>query len=107
MMHKKKLLVRLHLSLLILLLCSAIFSITDIATSTVEKANAADTNLSYISVPISSNDTLWSIAQEYYTDYYGSISNYIKEIKRCNSLTSDDIYAGNNIIVPLYIKQRV
>lgn len=56
----------------------------------------------YLSVPISNQDTLWSIAEEYYTEEFGSVKNYIKEIKECNSLSSDAIYAGNHIIIPVY-----
>ena len=58
--------------------------------------------LSFKSVSVTTKDTLWSIAKENYTEEYGSIQNYIKEIKRCNSLTSDDIYAGSFLLVPVY-----
>ncbi|MCI9077856.1 MAG: LysM peptidoglycan-binding domain-containing protein [Lachnospiraceae bacterium] len=58
-------------------------------------------NVSYISVSITADDTLWSIAGRYYSDEFGTIKDYVKEIKRCNSLKSDNIYAGRNIIVPV------
>lgn len=58
-------------------------------------------NISYISVPITTNDTLWSIADKYYSDEFGTIRDYVKEIKRCNSLKSDNIYAGRYIVVPV------
>ena len=58
-------------------------------------------NISYISVPITTNDTLWSIADKYYSDEFGTIKDYVKEIKRCNSLKSDNIYAGRYIVVPV------
>lgn len=61
-----------------------------------------ESSICYLSVPISNQDTLWSIAEEYYTEEFGSVKNYIKEIKECNSLSSDAIYAGNHIIVPVY-----
>lgn len=104
MKNKKKLLSIISITTLTLLLCITVFSLMNVVTASTDKSKSADTDLSYISVPISSNDTLWSIAEEYYTDDCGSITNYINEIKRCNALTSDEIYAGNNIIIPLYIR---
>ena len=104
MKNKKKLLTVINITVLAILLCINVFSLMNVVTASTDKSKAVDTNLSYISVPISSNDTLWSIAEEYYTDDCGSITNYINEIKRCNALTSDEIYAGNNIIIPLYIR---
>lgn len=68
-----------------------------------EDSTAAAKELSFKSIPITSKDTLWSIASENYTEEYGSIKNYIEEIKRCNSLTSDTINAGSSLIVPVYI----
>lgn len=59
--------------------------------------------LSFKCVSVTSKDTLWSIASEHYTEEYGSIKNYIKEIKRCNSLESDNIKAGSSLMVPVYI----
>lgn len=59
--------------------------------------------LSFKSVSITTSDTLWSIAKENYTEEYGSLKNYIKEIKRCNSLTSDRINAGSSLLVPIYV----
>lgn len=65
-------------------------------------AASADTgSISYISVPITANDTLWDIAGRYYSDEFGTIKDYVKEIKRCNSLKSDKIYAGRYIVVPV------
>lgn len=52
----------------------------------------------YTSVCIDSNDTLWSIAKEYRPDNC-DISTYISDIKAINHMTSDTIYAGQNIIV--------
>ena len=33
----------------------------------------------------------------------GSFNDFLEEIKRCNGLSSDTIYAGNHIIVPVVI----
>lgn len=62
--------------------------------------------LSFKSICVNPNDTLWSIAKENYTEEYGSLNNYIKEIKRCNSLTTDKINAGSSLLVPIYVTQN-
>ena len=55
------------------------------------------------SVYVESGDSLWSIAEEYYTPECGSMKEYIKEIKQTNSLKSDSIHAGNYLLIPYYI----
>ena len=55
----------------------------------------------YTSICIDSNDTLWSIAREHHPDNC-DISTYISDIKAINHMTSDTIYAGQNIIVYYY-----
>lgn len=62
--------------------------------------------LSFKSVCVTPADTLWSIARENYTEEYGSLQNYIKEIKRCNSLTTDNINAGSSLLVPIYVPKE-
>lgn len=57
------------------------------------------------SVQIEEGDSLWSLASEYYTVEFSSISNYITEIKRMNGLSSDTLYAGSYILIPQYISQ--
>lgn len=67
-------------------------------------AAAGDNASSYCitSVQIQAGDTLWSLAKEYYSDEFSSITNYIEEIKRMNGLSSDKLYAGNYILIPQY-----
>jgi len=54
------------------------------------------------SVKVEENDTLWSIAQEYYSYEYEDVSAYVNEIKKANNLKCDTILEGNYIIVPYY-----
>lgn len=54
------------------------------------------------SLRIEKGDTLWSIAQEYRTEEYDDINEYIDEIKASNGLFTDIIHEGNYIIVPYY-----
>lgn len=55
----------------------------------------------YTSICVDSNDTLWSIAKEHHPDNC-DISAYINDVKTINHMTSDTIYAGQNIIVYYY-----
>ncbi|MDE6566948.1 MAG: LysM peptidoglycan-binding domain-containing protein [Lachnospiraceae bacterium] len=61
-----------------------------------------ESRIRYLSVPIVAKDTLSDIALEYYSDEFGSMDQYISRIKEYNSLTSDAIYAGNYLIIPVY-----
>ncbi len=53
----------------------------------------------YTSITIESGDTLWSIAEEYMYDEYDSVEEYVNELIKINGLTSDKLYAGNNLVV--------
>lgn len=54
------------------------------------------------SVKIEKGDSLWSIAERYFSDDYNDMNTYVEEIKKSNGLTSDTIHAGCYIIVPYY-----
>lgn len=56
----------------------------------------------YKSIQLTKGDTLWSIAEEHMDEHYGSTSEYIREVKRMNSLTSDKIICGSYLIVPYF-----
>lgn len=58
--------------------------------------------LTCISLKIEENDTLWDIANQYYTDDYDNIYEYINTIMETNNMYSDVIHTGNYIIVPYY-----
>lgn len=61
-----------------------------------------DEEICYISIEIQPGDTLWSIAEEYMPDEYGSIEAYIKELKELNSLVTSDIQAEHHLLVTVY-----
>ena len=62
----------------------------------------------YKSITISNGETLWSIAKENMdAEHYASVNDYIKEVKQVNSLSSDSINYGANIIVPYYSYELV
>lgn len=54
------------------------------------------------SVEVKQGDTLWEIASAYISEEYDSINEYIQEIKATNGMASDEIHAGNYIIIPYY-----
>ena len=57
----------------------------------------------YKSITVNNHDTLWSIAEEYMdAEHYDSVNDYIAEVRRMNSLTSDTIHYGEYLIIPYY-----
>ncbi|MBR3772108.1 MAG: LysM peptidoglycan-binding domain-containing protein [Clostridium sp.] len=54
------------------------------------------------SVYIEKGDSLWTIAEKYYTEENQSIKAYINEIKTCNHLSSNVIKEGQYLIIPYY-----
>ena len=63
-------------------------------------------NKRVVSVIVEREDTLWSIASEYYTEECGSMKEYVSEIKKCNSLEGDTIYAGYPLVVPVWVSEE-
>ncbi|MCM1468464.1 MAG: LysM peptidoglycan-binding domain-containing protein [Alistipes sp.] len=53
----------------------------------------------YTSIEIKPGDSLWSIASVYCADMDMSVSDYIKEIKRLNRLSSDSITSGQYLTI--------
>ena len=56
----------------------------------------------YKSIQIHSGDTLWNIAEEYITEDYESVNDYITEVKKINKLSSDKIQNSQYLTVPYY-----
>lgn len=53
----------------------------------------------YKSITIKTGDTLWNIAEEYITDDYESIEEYISVLKDMNNLHGDKILSGDKLVV--------
>lgn len=65
-----------------------------------EKTSADDTVYKYYkSIEIQSGDTLWAIAEDTMTDEYNSVAEYVQVLKDMNNLDSDNIQAGQNLII--------
>lgn len=56
----------------------------------------------YKSITIEQGDSLWSIAEEYHTDAYEDIQDYIDELIQLNGLTSKTIHEGQHLVVAYY-----
>lgn len=57
----------------------------------------------YTNITVEKGDTLWDIASEY-MDYshYNTIYEYMQQLTKLNHLTSDQLYAGEQLIVIYY-----
>lgn len=73
------------------------------------KSNANSGFKYYTKVTVKAGESLWDIADEYIDyDVYESKNSYIAEVKRMNHLEdSDDIMAGQTLIVPYYSTEYV
>ncbi|MBO4214094.1 MAG: LysM peptidoglycan-binding domain-containing protein [Lachnospiraceae bacterium] len=66
------------------------------------RANASsDSSYIYTSVLVEKGDTLYTLADRYYKSYSGTKENFITSICNINHIDSDDITAGEYIIIPL------
>lgn len=61
----------------------------------------------YKSVVLAYGDTLWSVAEEYADVHYEDAEDYINEVMKINHLKSEDVDAGQYLIVPYYSKEFI
>ena len=54
------------------------------------------------SIEIQPGDTLWNIAETYYTEECQDLRSYIDEIKKTNNMHDDKLISGRHLIVPYY-----
>lgn len=108
--QKRRKQVRYHIMAVILSLV-LILTISLLFISFSTKANDMEHQPSYKyykSIEISKGDTLWSIANDNFDSaHYKDINEYVSEVKKLNSLTSDNIVAGNHVVVPYYASEFV
>lgn len=62
-----------------------------------------DERIYYTNITVEKGDTLWNIAEEY-MDYghYDNIYEYMEHLTKLNHMTSDNLYAGEHLIVTYY-----
>lgn len=84
---------------ILLIACVLLFGASGLSN----KVSASTHNEKYFKcIDIERDDTLWSIAEEYMTEEYASIDEYIEEVKSINALKGDILYNGATLIVPYY-----
>ncbi len=92
-----------------LILFSAIFLLAVsmfFVTSALAGEQELPTTKTITCVQIEAGDTLWSIANSYYSEECGSMEDYIQEIKKSNGLKSNTIHRGAYLIIPYYTVAR-
>lgn len=89
--------ISLVLGLMIILLLTLSFS----ALATAKHTHAAqrESYTTYESIRIEHGDTLWNIA-EHYSDARHT-NAFVKEVKALNGLTTDKIYPGAYLLIPI------
>lgn len=70
---------------------------------TVKSEQPSADNKYYTSIEIKKGDSLWSIANSYMSEEYGSITEYINELKNINSLETDLINESGYLTVAYYL----
>lgn len=93
---------RLILALLILTCLLAFLLIKTTARSAEAEHREDQAKKYYTSIVIDPGDTLWSIAEEYRTDQYASVYDYMQEIVDINHLHGDVLTSGNTLCIPYY-----
>ena len=112
MLHRQKRQQQVKRNIMTLIISAlAIISLSILLISFSAEANDMEHQPSYKyfkSVEVAKGDTLWSIAKDNIDyEYYKNTYDYVNEVKRMNSLTSDRIVAGSYIIVPYYSSEFV
>ncbi len=82
---------------------TALFLVLNFMVTTTSAAERQVRQLCYESIQIREGDSLWSIAEENYSEDYASVAAYVKDIARANGIREDsDIHAGEHLILPYY-----
>ena len=91
----------------IVLILFLVLFITSISTQASDREHMPSYKY-FRSIEISSGDTLWSIAEDNMdARYYKHTADYVAEVKRMNSLDTDQIIAGSYLIIPYYSTEFV
>ena len=91
--------------LIVAMIMVALIAVAALTTSFLFRSDVSANNeavITYKSVEIESGDSVWSIAEEYYSEPCGDIRDYVDEIKETNNIVGDKIIAGNYLCIPVY-----
>lgn len=105
---KKKSTLKFVILIVSILIVSLVFLGCNFMTSNSSKGQVdiIKGNKYYTSIVIEEGDTLWTIANHYYTDNHIEqeidLNQYVNEIKKVNQLAEDKIHIGEYLTVPYY-----
>ena len=86
-------------SLILCAACLFLCAMFTVFASDAGKASEESENIYYTSVRIQPGDTLWEIAEETMPDDCVSVQAYVETLKKMNNLGSDDLQAGQYLII--------
>lgn len=53
-------------------------------------------------VEVKAGDSVWNIAEQYYSSEFGSLNDYIEEIEDINGISAEYVQAGGTLTIPYY-----
>lgn len=98
---------RTALTAVILSVMLAVFLSASVIVKAKNSDKAQEQKLYYTNITVEKGDTLWKIAGEYMDyEHYDNIYEYMEHLTALNHLTSDNLYAGEHLIVTYYASDR-
>ena len=82
------------------LFATAVLVLMFLLSAGTAKAENISSGRVYRSVRIEADDTLWDIAEREMDSTWSEKRDYIKEVERINNINSDNISAGDYLILP-------
>lgn len=100
---KRKRAEQIHKRIVMLCIVVIVFATTVLAITQRASADTPETRKkTCTSIEVQPGDTLWSIAETYYTEECCDLRSYIDEIKKTNNMYDDKLVSGRYLIVPYY-----
>lgn len=82
-----------------ILIILSVLLLSELSGNTV--LGSKDYEVNYVTVLISENDTLWDLSLEFNNTNHYSNTEFIQEIISINGLSSEKIYAGERLTIPI------
>ncbi|MDD6208852.1 MAG: LysM peptidoglycan-binding domain-containing protein [Clostridiales bacterium] len=68
----------------------------------VTKADRPHSQKLITKVEVKAGDSVWQIAEQYYSSEFGSLNDYIQEIEDINGISAEYVQAGGCLTIPYY-----
>ena len=85
--------------LLAICVCCSIIITLALCSNRAAAENSHNVETYYTSYEIQTGDTLWTIADQFMTPESGDRDDFINNVKRLNHIGSDNITAGNYLVI--------